>query len=346
MHNIVTTTIFLAILIANIGALPAQQSNPEDTSYAIAIHGGAGTISRDKITEEQEKAYRDKLREALQTGYAILKTGGSSFDAVEATIKVMEDSPLFNSGKGAVFTADGTNELDAAIMDGKTLEAGAVTGVMHIKNPISLARLVLEKSPHVLMTGRGAEDFAVQNGVPMVSNYYFHTEKRWESLKKAKQEQEAEKDSANNEDDLDFTNKETGTVGCVALDRDGNLAAGTSTGGLTNKMYGRVGDSPIIGAGTYANNQTCAISGTGQGEYFMRLLVAHDVHALMAYKNMSLADAANEVILQKLDKLGGKGGIVAIDRNGNVAMPFNTKGMYRGYVNRKGELVVKIYGDE
>ncbi len=344
-----TKLILLFSLLCNISLLHAlqQSSNP----IGIAIHGGAGTIIKEKMTPEREKAYREKLTEALNAGYAILKQGGRSFDAVEAAIVIMEDSPLFNAGKGAVFTSDGTNELDASIMDGATVQAGAVSGIKHVKNPIRLARLVLEKSPHVMMVGAGAEAFAAKHGLERVSQYYFYTENRWKSLERAKSKGaaragETSRKGSSDSDKLEFITREKGTVGAVALDRNGNLAAGTSTGGMTNKMFGRVGDSPIIGAGTYANNQTCAISATGQGEYFMRLLVAYDVHALMAYSNKTLQEAADEVILQKLEGLGGSGGIIAMDKAGNVAMPFNTKGMYRGYVDNSGRTIIKIYKDE
>ena len=231
-------------------------------------------------------------------------------------------------------------------MDGKTLQAGAVGGVKHVKNPIALARLVLEKSPHVMMVGDGAEEFAVQHHLERVSQYYFYTEKRWKSLQKRKNAAVKKTTMGPKKENIKLTDKEEGTVGAAALDKEGNLAAGTSTGGMTNKMFGRVGDSPIIGAGTYANNQTCAVSGTGHGEYFMRLLVAYDIHALMAYQGKSLKEAANTVIMKKLEELGGTGGIIAIDKDGNIAMPFNTAGMYRGYIRENGEAIVKIYQDK
>ena len=335
----------LAILV--ISTVSAAQAQAQSATFGLAIHGGAGTISRDKITPELEAEYRSKLAEALTAGFDILQNGGSSFDAVETAIIIMEDSPLFNAGKGAVFSNDGTNELDAMIMDGATLQAGAVASVKHIKNPISLARLVLEKSPHVLMVGAGAEDFGAEHGMKKVPNSYFYTEKRWKSLEDALEKQSSsgtDEDKAS--DNLEFRNREKGTVGCVALDKNGHLAAGTSTGGLTNKMWGRVGDSPIIGAGTYANDATCAVSGTGQGEYFMRLLVAYDIHALMAYQGLALDKAANEVVMEKLTGLGGKGGVIAIDRQGNVAMPFNTTGMYRGHKFHGQEMAIRIYANE
>lgn len=298
--------------------------------FGIVIHGGAGTILKSSITPEKETEYISKLNEALNAGYKILEGGGKSLDAVEATIRIMEDSPLFNAGKGAVFTSKGTNELDAAVMDGNTLGAGAVAGLMHIKNPISLARLVMEKSPHVMMIANGAEEFAKENGIELVDQKYFFTQERWDALQRAKQAEEKLKEKH-------------GTVGAVALDKFGNLAAGTSTGGKTNKKYGRVGDSPIIGAGTYANNNTCAISATGDGEYFIRLGIARDISDLMAYKNLSLSDAANEVIMNKLTQIGGTGGVIGIDKNGNIAMPFNTEGMFRGNYLSGEKPVVKIY---
>ena len=296
--------------------------------YGLVIHGGAGTITRENMSTEKEAEYISKLTAALKTGYAILENGGSGLDAVEATIKVMEDSPLFNAGKGAVFTGAGTNELDASIMDGATLQGGAVAGVKTVKNPISAARKVMEKTWHVLLAGEGADAFAKEQGLDIVDNSYFHTEHRFKSLIKAK-EKEMEKH---------------GTVGCVALDKKGNLAAGTSTGGLTNKRWGRVGDSPIIGAGTYASNETCAVSATGQGEYFIRGSVAFDIAAQMEYKEKSVQDAAQAVI-DKLTARGGTGGVIAMDVKGNIAMPFNTEGMYRGFYLNDDALTVKIYKD-
>ena len=296
--------------------------------YGLVIHGGAGTITRENMSTEKEAEYISKLTAALKTGYAILEIGGSSIDAVEATIKVMEDSPLFNAGKGAVFTGAGTNELDASIMDGATLQAGAVAGVKTVKNPISAARKVMEETWHVLLAGEGADAFAKEQELDIVDNSYFHTEHRFKSLIKAK-EKEIEKH---------------GTVGCVALDKKGNLAAGTSTGGLTNKRWGRVGDSPIIGAGTYASNETCAVSGTGQGEYFIRGSVAYDIAAQMDYEKKSVQTAAQAVI-DKLTERGGTGGVIVMDSKGNIAMSFNTEGMYRGFYLNDGELTVKIYKD-
>lgn len=315
--------------------------------YVMVIHGGAGTITRKNMSPEKEAAYVAALTKALQTGYEVLKSGKTSLDAVEATIHVMEDSPLFNAGKGAVFTHDGKNEMDAAIMDGKTMMAGAVAGVTTIKNPISAARAVMEKSEHVMMVGPGAESFAKQAGIEIVDPEYFYTKERWDGLQKAIQE-----DSTKSV--LDHGNKKSmklgtinpdykfGTVGAVALDKNGNLAAGTSTGGMTNKKYGRIGDSPIIGAGTYANNATAGISCTGWGEFYIRNVVAHDISAMMEYKNMSVADASRAA-LDKVGKMGGDGGLIAMDAKGNVSMPFNTEGMYRGTVTENGKIEVLIY---
>ena len=286
-------------------------SKDESVEFSIAIHGGAGTITRKNMTPEKENAYRSKLKETLNVGYSILNKGGTSLDAVEATIRIMENSELFNAGKGAVFTNAGTNELDASIMDGRNLKAGAVARVKTVKNPISAARKVMEETWHVMLSGDGADKFAKEQGLDIVDPNYFYTQRRWDSLKKIHVEKH-------------------GTVGCVALDKHGNLAAGTSTGGLTNKRWGRVGDSPIIGAGTYANNQTCAVSGTGQGEYFIRGNVAYDVSAIMEYKGKSVGEAAQNVI-RKLSDMGGNGGIITMDSKGNISMPFNTAGMYRGF---------------
>ena len=310
----------------------SQTALPQTTKYGLVIHGGAGTILKSNMTPEKEAEYISKLNEVLQTGYKILEKGGSSLDAVVAVINIMEDSPLFNAGKGAVLTEKGVAELDASIMDGKTLKAGAIAGIKHVKNPITLARLVMDKSPHVMMIGEGAEEFAKENYIEMVDNNYFITPNRWKQYQKMKEAQ-----------DKKVKEEKHGTVGCVALDKNGNLAAGTSTGGMMMKKFGRVGDSPIIGAGTFADNNTCAVSGTGYGEYFIRLNIARDISDLMAYKNLSLSDAANEVIMNKLPKLGGDGGIIAIDKNGNIAMPFNTEGMYRGYLMNGEQPVIKIY---
>ena len=317
--------------------------------YGLVVQGGAGTLLKKNMTAELEASYRGILTKTLQCGYDILKSGGTSLDAVEAAIVIFEDSPLFNAGKGSNFTSSGVNELDASLMDGKNLEAGAVAAVKHIKNPIGLARLVLDKSQHVLLAGEGAEIFASGHGVETVSPDYFFTERRWNAMKRLKdkgmEETALSEDLVHPETSDDTTENKFGTVGAVALDQAGNLAAGTSTGGLTNKRFGRVGDSSILGAGTYANNSTCAVSSTGQGEFFMRALVAYDISALMEYRGMLLHKAADTVIMDKLKKLGGKGGVVAIDKDGNVAMPFNTPGMYRGHVSADGRITVKIYED-
>lgn len=308
--------------------------------FGLAIHGGAGTIRKSELTPDQEAAYQNGLKGALLAGHEILKEGGSSLDAVEAAVRALEDCHLFNAGKGAVFTSDGKNELDASIMDGRTLKAGAVANVRHIKNPVSLARCVMEKTSHVMLVGRGAEAFAEEQGIELMPDSYFYTERRWENLQKVKA---LERNSG--APDFNGGDEVHGTVGAVALDRNGNLAAATSTGGMTNKRFGRVGDSPIIGAGVYADNQTCAVSATGHGEYFIRLAVAHGISAAMEYRNLSLKEASELLILKKLPALGGTGGVIAIDRKGTIAMPFNTEGMYRGYWLSGGEPVVKIYSE-
>lgn len=320
--------------------------------FGFAIHGGAGTILKSEMSPEMEAAYKAKLQEVVLAGYNILKNGGSSLDAVEAAIRLMEDSPLFNAGKGSVLTSVGTVEMDASIMDGKTLRAGAVTELKHIKNPITLARLVMEQTPHVLLAGDGAEAFAKEKGLDFMPQDYFITDRRKRDLEREKekerrkQQQNAAPKQTSNEGMLAAPSEGNyGTVGAVALDKQGNLAAGTSTGGKTNKRVGRVGDSPITGAGNYANNRTCAVSGTGDGEYFMRLLVAYDVSALMEYKGLSVEDAGRTVIMEKLKGLGGDGGLIAINRQGRITMPFNTAGMYRAYVAADGTAVVRIYQD-
>lgn len=329
MHRISICFMLLASLITS-----SFSPTPMKPKFAIAIHGGAGTILKSSISPEQDALYRERLTRALETGYALLECGSTSLDAVEAVVQLLEDDSLFNAGKGAVFNSDGKVELDAAIMDGKTLKAGAVAALHHVKNPICLARAVMEQSEHVFLIGEGAEAFAKAHQIELVDESYFFTEARWQSLQKAKAKES-------------LTEKEKhGTVGAVALDQFGNLAAATSTGGMTNKKFGRVGDSPIIGAGTYADNETCAVSATGHGEYFIRAVVAHDIAALMRYKHLSVQAAAEEVIMQKLTKLGGTGGVIAIDRNGNIAMPFNTEGMYRGYKVQGGKTFVAIYKEE
>lgn len=326
-----------------------QLQSPQNPRLGFVIHGGAGVIRRGDLTPQKEAEYRQKLEEALLAGYRVLQNGGKSLDAVETAIRILEDSPLFNAGKGAVFTADGKNELDSSIMDGKTLAAGAVAGLHHVKNPISLARMVMEKSPHVMMVGDGAEKFAVQQGVRLVDEKYFWTEDRWKSLQRIKEQEkkkaEAEKAGKKISFNIDLSREprnKFGTVGAVALDKDGNLAAGTSTGGMTNKKFGRVGDAPIIGAGTYADNRTCAISATGWGEFFIRVGVARDISALMEYKALPVQQAA-DTVLKKVQTLGGDGGVIALDKAGNIGISFNSEGMYRAYINREGKPVVEIY---
>jgi beta-aspartyl-peptidase (threonine type) len=314
--------------------LCACAKSPEPPDYALVLHGGAGTILKKNMDAAKEKAYRDKLTEALKRGEGILNDGGSSLDAVQAVIEVLEDSPLFNAGRGAVFTAEGKNEMDASIMDGSNRNAGAVAGVTTIKHPIAAARAVMTQSKHVMLSGRGAETFAAQHGLEIVSPVYFWTQRRWDALKKMK-----EKES-------DAEAKEHGTVGCVALDKDGNIAAGTSTGGLTGKLWGRIGDSPIIGAGTYASNETCGVSCTGQGEYFIRNVVAYDLAALMKYRGMSLQEAAKSIVHGELMQQHAEGGLIALDKDGNIAMEFNTPGMYRGFVKSGGQLTVNFYRDD
>jgi beta-aspartyl-peptidase (threonine type) len=314
---------------------------------ALAIHGGAGTILKNTMTTELEKAYKAAMEESLIKGYEILKDGGSSLDAVEIAVKVLEDCPLYNAGKGAVFTADGRNELDASIMYGKDLSAGAIAEVTNIKNPISAARAVMEKSDHILLVGSGAEAFAAMYGLEVVDQDYFYTKERWDALQRVREQDptKTELDHGSGKATLKIVKDEKfGTVGAVALDVSGHLAAATSTGGMTNKKWGRVGDSPIIGAGTYANQQ-CAVSCTGWGEYFIRLCVAKTVADLMEYKEYSLKKACNEVIMKKLPALGGDGGLIAVDNKGNIAMPFSTEGMYRGYIKNNGQINISIYKD-
>lgn len=320
-------------------AKPTQdiETPQKRADFAMVLHGGAGTILKENISDEQEKAYKAALNKALDIGSEILKKGGTSMDAVTNTIMHLENSPLFNAGKGAVFTHSGTNEMDASIMRGSDLEAGAVGGIKTIKNPILAARAVLEKSDHVFMAGDGADKFAQEQGLETAEPEYFRTERRWNSLQKIL---EKEKELGTIEDE--YPDYKYGTVGVVALDKSGNIVAGTSTGGMTNKKYNRIGDSPVIGAGTYANNNTCGVSCTGHGEYFIRYAVAHDVSAMMDYKGISLEDAADQIVNEKLKKAGGSGGLVALDKYGNISMPFNTPGMYRAYV-RGEERYIGIY---
>ncbi len=308
--------------------------------YSIAIHGGAGTLLQGMMTLEKEQAYKSALQDALDIGYTILEKGGTALDAVEATVISLEDCDLFNAGKGAVFTAEGTHEMDASIMDGSNLKAGAVSLITGIKNPVSLARDVMDKTEHVFLAGEGAMQFAKSLGYNIEWPAYFHNDFRYEQWQEIK---------GSNTFQLDHSDKKDskfGTVGAVACDQNGNIAAATSTGGMTNKKWGRVGDSPMIGAGNYANNNTCAVSCTGSGEYFIRGVVAYDVACLIEHKEMSLRSAADEVIHKRVLALGGDGGLIAVDKDGNVALPFNTEGMYRGYKLSTGESEVLIYGND
>lgn len=324
MKNLFKLLAFFSVTLLIFYSCTNKEESPQP-EYVIVIHGGAGNASNRNIDEEKQQLYKEKLTEALAIGEKILSEGGTSIEAIEKTINYLEDCPLFNAGKGAVFTHEGTNEMDASIMDGSNLNAGAVAGVGDIKNPISAAIKVMNESEHVMLAGKGASDFARLMELEIVDSSYFRTQNRWESLQKILK---AEKH---------------GTVGCVALDLNGNLAAGTSTGGRTNKRFGRIGDSPVIGAGNYANNNTCAVSATGHGEFFIRYMVAHDISALMEYKNMSLQDAADLVINKKLAEVGGDGGIIAVDKNGNIAMPFNTNMMFRAYSKSTGEKEIAIF---
>jgi beta-aspartyl-peptidase (threonine type) len=331
-------------------ATPEAASEEKDTppNFGIVIHGGAGTILKENMSDSLEQQYRAKLEEAIRTGHEILANGGTAVEAVQRTINVMEDSPLFNAGKGAVFTNEGTNELDASIMDGSNLNAGAVAGVTTIKNPINLAYEVMVNSEHVMLAGKGAERFAKEQGIEIVDPQYFYTENRYKSLQRIREQEKTQLDHDDQKTaflDPYIKDSKFGTVGCAALDKHGNLAAGTSTGGMTNKKYNRIGDAPIIGAGTYANNKTVAVSSTGWGEFFIRGMVAYDISALMEYGGLSLEDAAREVIQEKVPALGGDGGIIAIDHDGNVAMEFNTAGMYRAKMNRDGDLEIGIYSE-
>lgn len=312
----------------------AMHSKP---AYVLVIHGGAGTITKAQMTEDTEAEYIATLNMALDAGEEILRNGGTSLDAVQRVVMLMEDSPLFNAGKGAVFTHDGKNELDAAIMDGKTLQAGAVAGVHTIKNPVVAARAVMEKTEHVLLAGSGAEEFAATQGIELVDPQYFFTERRWQSLQNVR-EKEKQNGSLSEQE-------KHGTVGAVALDKHGNLAAATSTGGMTNKRYGRIGDTPLIGSGNYADNATCAVSCTGHGEYFIRYAVAHDMSAAMMYGGKTLQEAARHIIQDRLLPGGGTGGLIAVDTLGNISMEFNTEGMYRGYAV-EGKREVKIYQEQ
>lgn len=307
--------------------------------FGIAIHGGAGTILKNLMTPEKEQQYILGLKEAMDAGHLILQKGGSALDAVETAVMSLENFPLFNAGKGAVFTNAGTHEMDASIMDGNTLEAGAVSGISNVQNPIHLARIIKEKSGHVFLSGKEAEAFARQMNLSFQPDEYFYTEERYKQWQEVKDSDTYQLDHTTEHGE----GKKFGTVGAVALDLNGNLAAATSTGGMTNKRFGRVGDTPVIGAGTYANNKTCAISCTGHGEYFLRAVVAYDISCLMEYKGMSLKEAANFVVKDKLVKFGGEGGLIAIDTKGNIELPFNSDGMYRAWRRNDEATEIKIY---
>jgi len=310
-----------------------NQNTKIENPIAIVIHGGAGYMAQSNMDEERQNVYKAKLDEAISKGHDILKNGGTAIEAVQRTINILEDSPLFNSGKGAVFNHEGYNELDASIMDGKTLNAGAVAGVTNVKNPINLAYEVMANSKHVMLSGAGAQVFAKERGITLVDSAYFAVPNRLEALKRAQNKTAL----------LNWEDEKFGTVGCVALDKNGNIAAGTSTGGMTNKRWNRIGDSPIIGAGTYANNASCGVSSTGHGEYFIRLAVAHDISAQMLYNNVSLQEAAEDVVMNKLKKLGGDGGIIALDKEANISMVFNTSGMFRASIDKTGKKEVLIF---
>jgi len=315
-----------------------------DTSpIAIAIHGGAGTIEREKMSAEVESAYRQKLEQSVRAGHKVLNSGGSSLDAVMTAVEVMENSDLFNAGKGSVLTHDGEVEMDASIMEGKMQEAGAIAGVRQVKNPIRLAGEVLINSPHVMLIGEGAQEFATQRGFELIDNSYFQTKRRRAQLARVQAGPKAAALSEDSSDVFDADDKKLGTVGAVAIDSLGNIAAATSTGGMTNKRFGRVGDSPIIGAGTYADNSACGVSATGHGEYFIRSVVAHDICARIVYKGIGLQQAADEVVMEKLKEMQAHGGIVAVDPEANIVFSFNSEGMYRAAIHKNGDLEVRIF---
>ena len=326
----------LALIACLAAAGPAPAADGDEPMISIAIHGGAGVINRASMSDEAERAYRADLGRALDAGYAVLEKGGSSLDATIAAVRILEDSPYFNAGHGSVFSHAGINELDAAIMDGATQKAGAVAGVKHIRNPIELARMVMERTPHVLLSGEGAEEFALEQGVTLVPGSYFYTERRWKQLEEA---QKNERVAANPQEDIGYF----GTVGAVARDKNGNLAAATSTGGMTNKRWGRIGDSPLIGAGTYADNETCAVSATGSGEFFIRAVVAHEICARVRLSGVTAAAAAKDVIHGKLKDIGGDGGVIVVDRDGVLSLEFNTEGMFRGARDSSGRREIAIY---
>jgi beta-aspartyl-peptidase (threonine type) len=331
--------LIILVLFNQIYAMAQKQTK----EYAIVIHGGAGNLVKKNYTAEEISQYEQTLSTALDSGYAMLGRGITATEVVTRTIQILEDSPLFNAGKGSVFSNEGRNEMDAAIMDGSNLKCGAVTNLQHIKNPISLANHIMNHSSFVFLNGEGAEKYAVENGFSLVDPSYFFVEKKWKEMLRIRDSSKTQLDNENRGDinEIDKYDK-YGTVGCVVLDQFGNLAAGTSTGGITNKKYNRIGDSPLIGAGTYANNETCAISCTGHGEDFIRLVVGHEVHSLMKYRHMSVQKSADKIIQKELTEINGRGGLIAIDKKGNIAISFNTTGMFRGYVNGKGEKYIGI----
>ena len=343
-------SLLLGLIATSLMGLSTQAlSENTNMPFAIAIHGGAGTIEKSKFTAEQEQAYRDKLAEAVEAGYKVLEKGGESLDAVTTAIEVLEQSPYFNAGRGAVYTYEGSHELDASIMDGRNRQAGAVSGIKHIESPIKLARLVMEKSVHVMLSGQGAEEFAKEQGISLVENNIFDTEHRYEALLKAKKKLEASKNTSKDYQAAHKAlpvNYKVGTVGAVALDKQGNLAAGTSTGGMTAKRFGRIGDAPVIGAGTFAENASCAVSATGHGEYFIRYDVASDICARVKYQGKTIDQAGNEVINEVLKPIGGTGGVIIIDTKGNISLPFNTSGMYRASKSNTQATYVGIFSDE
>jgi beta-aspartyl-peptidase (threonine type) len=312
--------------------------------FSIAIHGGAGTIMKEDITPELEAAYRNALQESLEAGYGILANGGSASKAVKTAVMVMEDNELFNAGKGSVFTKEGLHEMDAAIMDGRTLNAGAIAGVRNIRNPVELAEAVMLHSGHVFLCGEGAKEFAIKQGMKLEPDEYFYSAFRYDQWRRIRDSDDYQLDHENGKHPPFMKDKKFGTVGAVACDKEGNLSAATSTGGMTNKSFGRIGDSPMIGAGTYANNKTCAVSCTGHGEIFIKAVAAYDVSCLMEYKNLSLQQACEELVLKKLVALRGDGGLIAVDPAGNISMVFNSAGMYRGSRSSSGEDMIAIYG--
>ncbi len=334
--------LLLVMLAGGVKAEVINNNNQKAVPVGIAIHGGAGTISRDRMTAEQQQQYEKVLSDALNKGYLILEQGGSSLDAVTAAVIVLEDSPLFNAGKGAVYTWDEKHELDASVMDGRDRSAGAVAGVTNVKNPVLLARAVMEHSPHVMLAGKGAEQFAAERKLELVDNSYFNTDFRYEALKKAKQAQQNIPHQAAVDADPAW---KMGTVGAVAVDRQGNLAAATSTGGMTAKRYGRIGDSPVIGAGNFADNKSCAVSATGHGEFFIRYQVAYDICARVQYQGKTAAQAAEEVIHGEMAAAGGTGGVIVVDAAGNLSWSFNTEGMYRAKRSEGTPAVVEIFRD-